>query len=353
MFARSRWFGVCGRAPATRSLLVNDLEVILAVRHCELGRWPTPVGEIETPFGAVLVKRDDLSGFGRGGAKTRKIESLIAYLLTHGHDELVTVAGNITNLAFDLLPALRQADVRSSLFILDEPPIDSRLRERLFGEILGELHLLGRSRATATAAAVGAYLRARKTGRQPLLLLPGATHPVAVAGNARGFIEMVAQLEESGTRLPETVFVTAASGTTVAGFLVAEHALRRTGRRPIQIVGVQVYPGPLKTQAIGLIRWTERFLRLSDRVPRERIVLDSSQLHHGFGAYPDSLAAACKHLRSESGIALDPIFGGKTWAAMEASRRRRRPGSVLYWHCGYTPEWQALQPRRRVVADLV
>ncbi len=333
---------------------MNDLDVILAVRRCELGRWPTPVGEIETPFGSVLVKRDDLSGFGRGGAKTRKIESLIAYLLTRGRDELVTVAGNITNLAFDLLPALREADVRSSLFILDEPPIDWGLRERLFGEILGELHLLGRSRSRAAVAAVSAYARARRAGRRPLLVLPGATHPVTVAGNARGFIEMVAQLEDPGTCLPETVFVTAASGTTVAGFLIAEHALRRAGTRPIQIVGVQVYPGPLKAQTIGLVRWTERFLRLSGRVPRERIVLDSSQLHHGFGAYPDSLAAACEQLRTESGIALDPIFGGKTWAAMEASQRQRPGlGSVLYWHCGYTPEWQALQQGRRRVTDLV
>jgi 1-aminocyclopropane-1-carboxylate deaminase/D-cysteine desulfhydrase-like pyridoxal-dependent ACC family enzyme len=52
----------------------------------------------------------------------------------------------------------------------------------------------------------------------------------------------------------------------------------------------------------------------------------------------------CERVRAETGLSLDPIFGGKTWSAMERALSRENAGDreYLYWHCGYTPEWRAL-----------
>lgn len=336
---------VATAAPAASSV---EIEALLAFPRYELGRWPTPIDELETEHGTTLVKRDDLSGLGRGGAKARKIETLIGHMLATGHDELVTFAGNITNLGHDLLPPLESARIRATLLVVDEPPAARPLREELFAEILDEIHLLGPSRARAAATAVRAYVRGRRAGRRPLVVLPGASHPAAVVGNACGFIELVRQLEADGRSLPDVVFVTAATGNTLAGFLIAENALRATGRPPIAIVGVQVHSSPLRAQVLALQRWTERFLGLTSHVPHGRVRVDSSQLHGGFGSYPESLASMCERLRRDVGLAIDPIFGGKTWAAMEAFRRcGGDAATVLYWHCGYTPEWRELVPANR------
>lgn len=310
-----------------------------------LGRWPTPIERVEA-FGRplILVKRDDLSGHGRGGAKARKIEGLLGYMRERGYDELVAIAGNITNLAFDLVPALEEGGLRGTILIVDEPPVRPGDRAEIFRGIEDRLRLVGRGRGLLAAHALGAVLRARREGRRPLLVLPGLSHPAAVLGCARGFVEMTDQLRERGQELPAAVFVTAATGTTLAGFLLGEAALRRAGAPPIIVVGVQVYPGPVGFWTWALIRWTQRALGLEARVPRGRIRIDGSVIAGGFGRPSDEAVQTCQRVEKRTRLRLDPIFGGRTWLAMERWLRgvpaAGRP--VLYWHCGYTPEWETL-----------
>jgi 1-aminocyclopropane-1-carboxylate deaminase/D-cysteine desulfhydrase-like pyridoxal-dependent ACC family enzyme len=161
-------------------------------------------------------------------------------------------------------------------------------------------------------------------------------------GNACGFVEMVLQQRAAGEPLPGTVFVTAATGTTIAGFVLAENALRAAGFPPIRIVGVQVYPGAVRRWTRMLLRWTEHALGLSSRVPAERIEIQSGSLHGGFGQFPDELADLCESVEAEVGLHIDPIFGGKTWATMQHEAVGRDDRPVLYWHCGFTPEWRVL-----------
>jgi len=131
----------------------------------------------------------------------------------------------------------------------------------------------------------------------------------------------------------------------MGGFLIGEQALRHAGHPPIRIVGVQVYPGNVRMQTRLLIRWTERFLGVKDPVPEDRIAIDPSVLMGGFASFTDELSDECERVRAEEGIGVDPIFGGKTWHQMEHHRSRAAAelGSVLFWHCGYTPEWKDLR----------
>jgi len=333
-------------APWARQLPehATTLERLLAAPRVALANFPTPIETIAESGPAVLVKRDDRSGWGRGGAKARKIEHLLGELRLRGRDELVTVVGNITNLAFDLLPALDAHGIRASLFVIDDPPAPAAAREAIFAGVRARVTLLGSSRARAVRAVLGRWLAARREGGRPFWALPGVSHPSAVIGNACGFVEMALQCQRERRPLPKVVYVSAATGTTVAGFLLGEHALREAGFAPIRVVGVQVYPGRMRAAVSWLLRWTEERLGLVRRVPRARIELDTSELAGGFGRFPARLAERCRVLANESGLLLDPIFGGKTWAAMSTALAHTRADdeSALYWHCGYTPEWNAL-----------
>jgi 1-aminocyclopropane-1-carboxylate deaminase/D-cysteine desulfhydrase-like pyridoxal-dependent ACC family enzyme len=329
----------------TPPLAGDDIARITAFPRVTLGRWPTPVEQYhQDGLLPILIKRDDLSGWGRGGAKARKIEHLIGYLLDRGHDELVAVVGNVTNLAFDLLPALDHHGIRPTLLIQNDPQVAAADRERIFAGIRDRVRFLDTSHASTLWAALGAYRRGRFRGGRPFLLLPGVSHPAGVLGNACGFLEMAAQRLRAGQPLPRTVFVTAATGTTLAGFLLAEAALRRAGCDPVDVVGVQIYPGRIRLWTLALIRWTERFLGLAGRIPDARVRILSSSLHGGFGMFPPALGDMCARLGESGGLRIDPIFGGKTWAAMCDHLRGRAPDErpVLYWHCGYTPEWRTL-----------
>jgi 1-aminocyclopropane-1-carboxylate deaminase/D-cysteine desulfhydrase-like pyridoxal-dependent ACC family enzyme len=263
-----------------------------------------------------------------------------------GYTDLVTVAGNVTNLAFDLLPAFDRLGLGVHLHIIDDPPTPSAQRAEIFGPLARRLTLLGPTRAEAFRRTWAVWFRLRRQGRRPLWVLPGVSHPSGVIGNACGYLELAQQLEQSGREPPRALFVTAATGTTLAGFALAERLLRLGGKRATRIVGAQIYPGRMTASARFLSRWAG--LASAQRLPtRLPLQVSSAALGDGFGRFDTRLVDLCARVASDTGIDLDPIFGGKTWSVMEDAIRLERPrdGEFLYWHCGYTPEWQTLGQR--------
>lgn len=322
------------------------LRRLAATARVTLGCWPTPIQRVGTSRGLLaLVKRDDLSGWGRGGAKTRKLEYLLGHAAVRGRDELITVTGNVTNLVFDLLPAADRLGIAARVLVVDYPRVRPADRERIFAGVRDRIDLLGANPAAAAARAVAIYLAHRRRGGRPLLVLPGASHPASVLGNAAGFLEMADQLEADRAPLPRTVFIAVATGTTLAGFLLAAHALHAAGCTPVRVVGVSVDGGWTTAWTRWIVRWTERALGLASRVPDDAIQVLPLPRGHAFARHDDRLAALCERVEGEAGLRLDPVFGARSWAAMEAltpPRDHADGNSVMFWHCGYTPEWRAL-----------
>jgi D-cysteine desulfhydrase len=269
---------------------------------------------------------------------------LVGHLRAHGHDELITLAGNVTNLAFDLLPALDSFGITPSLLILDDPPLPAAERARIFAGVQQRIRLLPASRGHAAGVALCAAARGRRAGRRPFALLPGGSHPAGILGNALGFLEMAAQLEARGQALPSAVLVTAATGTTLAGFVLAEYLLRNSGRAPVRVIGVAAYGGLTRLRTRALLAWSARALRVPLDMTRVRVEVDASALCGGFGHFDHRLIALCGTVGDAIGLAIDPIFGGKTWSVLQARAAELHASGryPLYWHCGYTPEWALL-----------
>lgn len=331
----------------------RDLRRVESAPFVGLGR-PTPVEVVDLAGRMLLVKRDDLSGFGRGGAKARKLSHLFGWMKARGADTLITAAGNVTNLGFDLVKACDDLDVRLELFIVDDPPLAPALRQRIFSCIDERVTLLGTSRGRLLSNALATYHVARARGRAPMLVLPGVSHPSAVVGNACGFLEMARSLLVRNEPLPDAVFVTAATGTTLAGLLLGASVLEGLGFQRIRVLGAKIYPGPTARHTLALIRWTERAFGLETAVPRGLIEISGTELGDGFGHFGDRLISLCDEVTARYGFCIDPIFGGKTWAAMRACIEREHFERPLYWHCGFTPEWRlfrrSLDARRREAA---
>jgi 1-aminocyclopropane-1-carboxylate deaminase/D-cysteine desulfhydrase-like pyridoxal-dependent ACC family enzyme len=324
--------------------VTSAIETIRQPPSRTLGTWPTPVTTLSRGgLGEILVKRDDLSGYGRGGVKTRKIESIASHLVDEGYTALATAVGNVTNLAHDLVPVLRKHGIDARILVADTPRMARPDRGRLFAGLESSVRLVGPS-YVAVAARLARYVRQiRRGGGRAFFAPPSLAHPVGVMATAHGFLEMVAQVDAMDVPPLRTVFITAASGTTLAGFVLAENLLRRQGHAPIEVIGVQVYPGAVRRWVHGLIRWTEHALGERTHVPYGRIVVRREALHGGFGRYPPALARLSHELSDRHGLRIDPIFGAKTWSVMEGHLAHGRDaGSVLYWHCGYTPDWERL-----------
>jgi 1-aminocyclopropane-1-carboxylate deaminase/D-cysteine desulfhydrase-like pyridoxal-dependent ACC family enzyme len=248
----------------------------------------------------------------------------------------------VTNLGFDLVEACDRHGIELSLFILDDPPLAPEVRNRVFAGVGERVELVGTSHARLLASTFAAYRRARSRGREPVVVLPGVSHPSALVGNACGFLEMAQSFIERREPLPDAVFVTAATGTTIGGFLIGASVLAGLGYRRIHVIGAQIYPGAVSRRTLALIRWTERALGLESAVPREAIEISSTELGDGFGHFDERLVDLCEKIEAEHGFSVDPIFGGKTWALMQGFVERGDYERPLYWHCGFTPEWRSL-----------
>lgn len=318
---------------------INGYEKLMSFPKVTLGRWPTPVESIGIYDSDILVKRDDLSNYGLGGSKARKIEYIIGYIKSKNYDELITIVGNITNIAYDLLPALTLNKIKASLLIIDDPPSPLEIRKQIYSRITGNVKFTNKNRTRASLQLLSWYINSKRNHSNPIIVLPSLSHPATVVGNAIGFLEMINQCKDLG-RLPAKVFVSVASGSMYAGFLLAEHIHREQGNSPIQIIGVQVYPGPIRKWIIGMLMWTSKLLDLKIKVPNNRIILEPVEIDQGFARYSENIAQLCDTVNSTQRFRIDPIFSGKSWFVMKKYLEKYKSNSnTLFWHCGYTPDW--------------
>jgi len=321
------------------------LSRLLAHGRLGIGNLPTPIEEVQLGAGRrILVKRDDLVGVGRGGIKARKIDFLVQHLVSKGYRSLVTVATNVTNLVHDIAPVLAELGVDYRIFVSNDPPLPRARRELLFDDLpRDKVILVGRSRVALAARTLRAAAEFRRRGERPLVLMPSLGHGSSVIGVARGFVEAVEQTEAKLGEPPRTIFITAASGVSLAGIALGERVLRDAGRRSIRIIGVSVYSGPIRTYARLLVRMAEKELGIPKLVDIDETRLTSWRDVGDFGVYEAHTAELCRRVEREHGLRIDPIYGGKTWGMMDSILRKEN-GHVpcLYWHCGFTPDWEQL-----------
>lgn len=91
-----------------------------------LGTFPTPLTRarrLEAALGAerLLVKRDDLTGFGAAGNKTRPLEFLVGEALRRGAEVLVTGGGPGSNFCPAAALAARAAGLQCELVVWGDP----------------------------------------------------------------------------------------------------------------------------------------------------------------------------------------------------------------------------------------
>lgn len=323
------------------------VERLLALPRVALGKWPTPIESLtHASIGKVLLKRDDLSGFGgerRSGVKARKLETFLAYLRGKHVDLLTMPLGNITNLGDDLARIAVETGIELRLLIADDPPLPAKQRIEIFRGLEGQARLLNHRSIGMVICLLATLGRARLSGRNAYAVLPSPGHPSAVAGMACGYIELARQICEGDGEFPRAIYIASASGVSAAGLALGEALMRMQGFPPVKIVAVQVAPYPLKAILPGLLWWTRLFLKLPEQLDFSTLLVAGDPCNTIYGRFDARHEGLCERLQSEHGVLVDPIYGAKSWSVMEkrecGTDQSSRP--PLFWHCGYTPHWRA------------
>lgn len=316
------------------------LEALDALPSAHLWTWPTPVHEmrrLRARLGGgprLLIKRDDLIGFGFGGNKVRKLSLVAARALEEGADTLITTGGVQSNHARTTAAVAAHLGLQCHLVLNGEPPAHPTGNLRLALLAGATVHYVP-TRVDRVPAIGALSQRLSNEGRRPFVIPLGASTPRGALGYVRAVGELLDQIGA-----PDVIVHSTSSGGTQAG-LLAGCSLYRI---PTKVIGISADDpvAAITTHVHALLQEMDGVLGMpgDSLAPRDAIRVDDGWVGEGYGLPTPASEEAIRFLVECQGIFLDPTYTAKAMAALLAYVREGRFTSeqtVLFWHTGGLP----------------
>ncbi|MFE0847134.1 1-aminocyclopropane-1-carboxylate deaminase [Streptomyces rochei] len=302
---------------------------------------------------ALWAKREDLnSGIAYGGNKTRKLEYLVADALAQGCDTLVSIGGVQSNHTRQVAAVAARAGLKCVL--VQESWVDwpDAVYDKV-GNILVSRLAGADVRLVRAGFGIGfkesweqALQEVEDAGGKPYAIPAGASdHPLGGLGFAGWAYEVAEQERELGVFF-DTVVVCSVTGSTQAGMIAGFRALEEAGGRTRRVIGVDASAEPARTreQIARIAHRTGRLIGVTSELTEADVELDE-RYHAGTYGVPDDTTLAAMRLAARTeGMVTDPVYEGKSMAALVDLVGRGeigRDATVLYAHLGGQPALNA------------
>lgn len=286
----------------------------------------------------ILMKRDDQTGLGFGGNKTRKLEFLMGDAINSGCDSVITAGAAQSNHCRQTAAAAATCGVECHLALGGEPPDTVQgnlLLDHLFG---AAIHWTGDRRKGEDIPALVESLKAK--GKSPYVIPYGGSNKVGALGFVLAIAELQQQLTSAGEKVDHIVFASS-SGGTHSGMMVGNSIL---GNR-FNLVGInidkdEVFGMSLADFILHLAEETAGHIQLTSSFPKKMLNLSDDYLGGGYGIVGDPEMEALSLVARLEGIVLDPVYTGRAMAGLFDMIRRgvfSKSETVLFWHTGGSP----------------
>ncbi len=301
---------------------------------------PTPFHRLERLseyLGAdVYCKRDDLTGFGFGGNKTRKLDYLVSEALRRNATDLIAVGAVQSNFC-RMAAAYASASGLNCHLVLGgkEPPAytGNLLLDALFG---AELYFVESDRWDDWEyKAAETENTLRNEGRRPYRMPIGGSTPTGARGYVAAFGEILRDAGDANVEISEIVHASS-SGGTQAGLVVGQVRHEWKGR----VIGVSVaWPADvLRGIVVRLAR--ETAVAAGGEIDEPPVLVDDRWIGEGY-AIPTAEGSEAQRLFARlEGIILDDVYTAKAAAALIGRCRAGeigKGGVVVFLHTGGSP----------------
>lgn len=265
----------------------------------------------------MFIKREDCSRLATGGNKTRKLEFLLGEAWKQGADTIVTSGATQSNHARQTAAAAAKLGFRCTVVLESRvssmAPQYTASGNALLDKVLGATIVSAPSGADMPALVAEVTGQLTDEGASPYVIPVGGSNVLGTLGFvecAGEILAQAAQLEISADHL----VVASGSAGTHAGLVVGFDALGS----PCVVSGISVggYASAQSNKVCNLATAVCRELGLSATNIPHRISVDDAFIGPGYGLPTPEVREAIDLVARYEGILLDPVYTGKSMAAL-------------------------------------
>lgn len=286
----------------------------------------------------IYVKRDDCTGLGTGGNKTRKLEFLMADALQKNADVVITQGAVQSNHARQTAAAACKLGMGCEL-IFEKRVADANdaylssgnvLLDRIFGANIRDVE-----KGTDMNAAMESLAKDLSgQGKTPYIIPGGGSNPIGALGYVDCALEILNQANGAGIVVDHVIHATGSAGTQ-AGLIVglkASHA-----NIPLLGIGVNAPKDEQEQKVFKLATETATYVGAPGIIERSDIVANCDYVGPGYGMTTDAMNEAVMLLARLEGLLFDPVYSGKGLAGMIDLIGKREFGdakTLIFVHTG-------------------
>ena len=297
----------------------------------------------------LYIKRDDCTGLGTGGNKTRKLEFLAADALEHGADMLITQGATQSNHARQTAAAAAKLGLKCEILLerrVGNLGPDYETTGNVFlNNLCGANYQFRENGMDMNLEATLFGKEMRSKGHKPYVIPGGGSNPVGALGYVNAALELVTQANDLGLRIDHIVHATGSAGTQ-AGLVAGLEGCN--ARIPVYGISVRAPKDAQEQNVHRLAEATADFVGIRGGIGRESIVANSDYVGAGYGQPTPEMCDAIRSLARMEGIFLDPVYSGKGMAGLIdliGKGHFKSNENIVFLHTGGSTALFAYQPQ--------
>jgi D-cysteine desulfhydrase family pyridoxal phosphate-dependent enzyme len=284
----------------------------------------------------VFCKRDDLTGFGFGGNKTRKLDLLLYEVVDHDCDTIVTAGGIQSNFCRITAAAGVHRGLSVHLVLGGQDP-EKGTGNLVLDEILGAtthfVEAFGFDELEKESHRVAQELESQ--GRRVFRIPIGGSVPMGALAYTMAFTEILDDQERLGVAFDHIIHASE-SGGTQAGLVTGQLATGWEGK----ISGISAGTDRETLEKRVAVLANETAHLLEGHAERDAVFVDDAYIGEGYAIPTREGEKALQLFAEKEGIFLDHVYTGKAASALLdwLEKGKLKGQRVLFLHTGGTPE---------------
>jgi L-cysteate sulfo-lyase len=277
----------------------------------------------------IYILRDDLTGFGLGGNKTRKVDFLIGDALSLRATTVVTIKA--TSFSRNAAAGAAACGLNFHVVLPGTESDQNPLSQSVFAKWGAKLHYEIGDKTPLENRQESLVASLRAQGENVYVLHPGGSDAIGALSYVSAFDEIREFSERTGIHFSHIVHSTSSAGTQ-AGLVVGQCI----ANYETQVIGISASrTRPEQFEIVHeLAQATAQLLGM--QMDPSKIIVDDGFVGPGYARASKEGEIASQVFAELEGILLDPVYTGKAAAAlMDYSESKQfEGGPVLFIHTG-------------------